>query len=473
MGLSANTIEALRSTIQQNAQISSTLVEKMEILSPSAEEEEYVVDSPSSAEETGENLLFFSIEYPRNNVCDCNLQQIFESRARNRGKRTWIQFANGTKVDIFEGLFKATPFIKRALRLKPPQTLVRPEDVGRFYLICAYVKGELLHTPFDAWLTCFIEASIKYGNGGCLLPDPVGFCVGKYEGLVKFFRLSPANKQLIFVGDSVRDSKIYAYTESIPTYKRLTQGEFMRTLGLILEQFFSQIPEAFSNTAALDEISRYLASKSIISIAEFNQRVRMGVPFEDYFAELNPQNTQIQKVDYSADVFTEHIVQARYEPPVFNSTNIVLKRETFTFLENLCASSQYKYNVLRGFCRLLLSAKEEGNFFQTCIWVSGPPGTMKSTWPNLLKILVPPSRVQEQSKIITPFTAGQLENCDLLILSDVQSISKDVVGLLKAFLGRDPITLQEKFKQEITFINPNCQVIIVSNFPPTHLLILL
>lgn len=85
-----------------------------------------------------------------------------------------------------------------------------------------------------------------------------------------------------------------------------------------------------------------------------------------------------------------------------------------------------------------------------------------------MKLFVSASRVQEQSKIITPFTAGQLENCDLLILSDVQSISKDVVGLLKALLGRDPITLQEKFKQEITFINPNCQVIIVSNFPPTH-----
>lgn len=62
---------------------------------------------------------------------------------------------------------------------------------------------------------------------------------------------------------------------------------------------------------------------------------------------------------------------------------------------------------------------------------------MKSTWPNVLKLFVQPSRVQEQSKVINQFTSGQLTNCDLLILSDVQSVSKDVVGLFKALLGRD------------------------------------
>lgn len=54
----------------------------------------------------------------------------------------------------------------------------------------------------------------------------------------------------------------------------------------------------------------------------------------------------------------------------FKDSTIVIKKETFTFLENLCGSSLYKYNVLCGFCRIFLAAKTEGHFFQTCVWVS-------------------------------------------------------------------------------------------------------
>jgi hypothetical protein len=60
---------------------------------------------------------------------------------------------------------------------------------------------------------------------------------------------------------------------------------------------------------------------------------------------------------------------------------------------------------------------------------------MKSTWPNVFKLFVASSKVQEQSKSINQFTTGQLTNCDLLILSDIESFSKDVVGLFKALLG--------------------------------------
>jgi hypothetical protein len=63
--------------------------------------------------------------------------------------------------------------------------------------------------------------------------------------------------------------------------------------------------------------------------------------------------------------------------------------------------------------------------------------------------------VQEQSKTINQFTAGQLEHCDLLILSDVQHMTKDLVGLFKALVGRDSITKERKYESEITLINPS------------------
>jgi phage/plasmid-associated DNA primase len=176
----------------------------------------------------------------------------------------------------------------------------------------------------------------------------------------------------------------------------------------------------------------------------------------------------VVKRDYDRSVFVESVLPLNYEDPNFANHGITLSESTKMFLENLCGGNPYFYNVLRGFCRILLTARAEGTCFQTCVWVSGPPATMKSTWPNVIKLLVKPNRIQEQSKIITPFTAGQLEACDLLILSDVQTISKEVVGLLKAIVGRDTITLQKKYEQDIKCISPYCQVIIINNYPPSH-----
>lgn len=93
---------------------------------------------------------------------------------------------------------------------------------------------------------------------------------------------------------------------------------------------------------------------------------------------------------------------------------------------------------------------------------------MKSTWPKVLKLFVPRSRVQEQSKVMNQFTTGQLENCDFFILSDVQSMRKEVVGLFKALLGRDSLAKERKYDPEITSVNPSCQVMSVSNYAPSQ-----
>ena len=97
------------------------------------------------------------------------------------------------------------------------------------------------------------------------------------------------------------------------------------------------------------------------------------------------------------------------------------------------AKNKHK-ELKKAICRILLTAKEEAHSFQ--IQFMG----FRSFWyneklPNMIRTLVPESRIQEQSKITTPFRAGQLENSDLFILSDLEHISKDVVGLLK---GRAP-----------------------------------
>lgn len=135
----------------------------------------------------------------------------------------------------------------------------------------------------------------------------------------------------------------------------------------------------------------------------------MGLPFKNAFAELIYGATDIALSKYDKSLFTEEVIPHDYELPKFENDHIIFKKETKLFLETFCCSHKRFYNIFCGFSRILLSAKTEGRKYQTCLWISGPPGTMKSTWPNVLKLLVAKSRVQEQSKQITPFTADQLQ----------------------------------------------------------------
>jgi hypothetical protein len=164
---------------------------------------------------------------------------------------------------------------------------------------------------------------------------------------------------------------------------------------------------------------------------------RLGVPFKNTFAALEPGNPEVVSLAYDESFFNLHVLPVDDKPVQAEGERVYLQKSSHLFLENLAGGCQTKFNILRGFGRNLRTSPRDGAHSQTALGVHGPPATMKSTWPNVLKLLVDPRFVQEQVKQMTPFSAGQLESCQLRILSDLQSIPKDMVGLLKGLIGRE------------------------------------
>jgi hypothetical protein len=163
-------------------------------------------------------------------------------------------------------------------------------------------------------------------------------------------------------------------------------------------------------------------------------------------------------------------IKARYQTVSLNneSYKIVIKKETLNFLEVICGDSAYNKLVLRIFLRNVISAPYEGRNWQSAVYLHGAAGTAKSVWAHITKRLVPEGAVQEFSRHQTQFTPGQLENCQLLIISDLIHLNSKQLEVLKRVLGRDTITSERKYHQEFGIISPNCQVLIISNFPPEH-----
>ncbi len=82
--------------------------------------------------------------------------------------------------------------------------------------------------------------------------------------------------------------------------------------------------------------------------------------------------------------------------------------------------------------------------------------------------MVSPSFIQEFNRHQNQFSIGQLENCEVLVVSDLTQINSKQIEVLKRILGRDTLTHEKKYESEFGVISPYCQVILISNFPPTH-----
>ncbi len=64
------------------------------------------------------------------------------------------------------------------------------------------------------------------------------------------------------------------------------------------------------------------------------------------------------------------------------------------------------------------------------------------------------------------FTNEQLANAKLLVISDVEYLTKPQKDILKRLLGRDSLTFEVKNVHGVKTFTPKCQVLFVSNLAP-------
>jgi Family of unknown function (DUF5906) len=120
---------------------------------------------------------------------------------------------------------------------------------------------------------------------------------------------------------------------------------------------------------------------------------------------------------------------------------------------------------LRSIIQRVILSPREGRNYQQCFWLWGNAGTAKSTWAEIAKMFAQGSTM-ELSKSHNQFTSLSLKGKKLLLISDVERMPKDMIESLRTILGRDQLYYEVKHQNVFDFIEPFCQVIIISNKSP-------
>lgn len=196
----------------------------------------------------------------------------------------------------------------------------------------------------------------------------------------------------------------------------------------------------------------------------------MGEPFKNIFAQVIQGQPEVTERPYGPDIIVEaEPINAAYAKPNFRvEGKIAMQQSTLNFLEVICGSSSYTLMVLRVFIRNIITARYEGRNWQSAVYLYGAPGTSKSVWSDLIKGLVSPNAIQEFNRHQNQFYVGQLAECQVLVVSDLTQITPKQIEVLKRVLGRDTLTHEKKYESEFGVIAPYCQVLIISNHPPSH-----
>lgn len=383
---------------------------------------------------------------------------------------------------------------KKSTSLPAPVRLTGNCATKRYYLYLAVLKL-LYHEELDAFICRTLEACIKlyayrlYGLssidlnisnflhnvGPAPFKHPLFLTRSESEILTDIWVLCNMDNQLgsphLFVGDSLNQVQVYRYTGSVPTYEKVPSSQMIVELRKFLNTFYEGFPpKKLMNNIFLKDLQKYMSLSALSSKDTFlKNKAKVGLPFRNCFVEVLERGKCTHRREYSADIYSgDNIIQADYEDPVLVNGEIALSENVKCYLENISNGSPYILTVFRGWLRTLITTQYDGRNYQSCLYISGPPGTAKTAFVEMAKRFVnDKSKICEFSRDQDQFTGGSLDSCELLIISDLQYINVKQLQFIKQVLGRDTMAKQVKYDPEFSTISPYCQVVIVSNYKPT------
>lgn len=161
--------------------------------------------------------------------------------------------------------------------------------------------------------------------------------------------------------------------------------------------------------------------------------------------------------------------QSAFNPQeqVTNTARSLITKEFLKFVYNICEGDPLKLLILRSMIQRVVMARVEGQPYQHGFWLHGVAASGKSTWSTILQTLSP-GRYVELSKVVNQFTGDSVLNRDLMLISDVTWIDFKQSDLLRVILGRDPIRIEKKHKNEIQVVKAYCQVLVTTNAAPEN-----
>jgi hypothetical protein len=287
--------------------------------------------------------------------------------------------------------------------------------------------------------------------------------------LLKKFSPSTGIPKLLVKADDIAKPTFYVYTGGIPTYNELGQAEVYSIFQSFLNVMFrNNIPGFMSTSLFLAKVYEQYVVQNYISSKGFGEiHNKSGVAFGNGFVFIKKGASKMKLLSYDESVFVQNLQsEDSFKDPIIEGGEIKLSESTRQLLEVMTDGCELKLNVLRGFIRNVICAAEDGSSWQSAVFLYGAPATGKSMWGELVKSLLAPAFYTEFSKDQGKFSAVQLEFAKLLVVSDLDYITKEQKQTLKAVLGRDAVCVEHKYKDGQLTIKPSCQVLLMSNKAP-------
>lgn len=237
--------------------------------------------------------------------------------------------------------------------------------------------------------------------------------------------IKPTSSGFINVSDQLSKTKRYVYTNSVPTYKEIQETEALLLVNRWLERLYGEaIPPEINNTNFENRFLGFLTQRSFYTKEAFKALTPVGEPLKNTYASLEFNSPQIVQKQYSPEIVVlQEPIKSNYSPVVCIDDNdgskVVINRNTMNLLKVICGESQYNLTVFRILIRNIITAPYEGKNWQSAVYLHGAPGTGKSVWVGIIKRLVPEDAIQEFNRHQNTFSAGQFENCQVLIISDL------------------------------------------------------
>lgn len=396
------------------------------------------------------------------------------------------------EMDIFTGVRKVkstndlfpSPDGDTLVRFRGPMDYLDELEKKRFYLMTFLFESFVGNRKASALDLRIIEAGIRASSdrvgtwstpSACLL-EPNDLCGSAVASLAKIWTNQVQigrEKILYIVGDTLGNREYHLFTGKTPSYTRITAVQAIGVIKKWVSNLFKEhIPKGLDGTRVYEQLLDQLNLVAAISKAQWQETyVSTGLNFLNVHVQLEKGNPQPVLREYGPDLVSgENLIQDNYTPwKLDKDAKIILSDTTLNYLKIITNDDPYRYNIYRAFCRALISARIDGDMWQNSIYLYGPPGTGKTALTNVFKKMVShPEHIVEFSRTQNQFSSAALENCQLLIISDVGEITTQMMEVLRPLLGRDELATQQKFEQGQGRLKPKCQVIFTSNHPPSH-----
>lgn len=319
---------------------------------------------------------------------------------------------------------------------------------------------------------------------------------------------------MIFV-EGISQTEIYIYNKDymnkgrVP-YTKITEKEALQLISSYIYKIFNnQPPSRIGSIDFVRWVFNELALILTINRARLEENLPPGVACQSGYVCVNENSKYLDFIPYTHETFVTTTLKG--DPPLFSFTeysqNMIkisktkdkkiimvdhhdewfqseknfensekldpinaikeyISKPHFTdFIKVITENDNIKMMSLRSILQRVILSPREGRNYQQCFWLYGDPGTTKSTWAEIAKMFAQGS-VMELSKSNNQFTSFSLKDKKLLLISDVERIPKDMIESLRIILGRDQLYYEAKHENVYDFIEPYCQVIIISNKSP-------